>query len=224
LDVTKEMIFLYAGTPELVKRGMACLLVDGPGNGESIRFRGIPLRYDYDVAGSAAVDYLETRKDVDKDRLGVMGISLGGYYASRCAAFEKRFKACVAWGAIYDYHATWKRRIEMGVTKTLSVPPEHINWVFGVENFDEALKKLEKFTLKGVASKIERSFLITHGEADVQISMDDARKLYDEAGSKDKTLKVFTKEEGGATHCMMDNRTIGIAYIGDWLADRLIRK
>ena len=81
---------------------MACLIVDGPGNGESIRFRGMTARYDSNVAGSAAVDYLEKREDVDKDRIAVMGVSLGGYFAPRCAAFEKRFKACVAWGAIYD--------------------------------------------------------------------------------------------------------------------------
>lgn len=220
LDITKEMQF-FRGTPELMKRGMACLVLDGPGNGESIRFRGMPLRYDYDVAGSAAVDYLETREDVDKDRIAVMGISLGGYYAPRCAAFEKRFKACVGWGGIYDYHATWKRRIEKGFQTALSVPGEHINWVLGVETFDEALKKLETFTLKGVAGKIECPFLLTHGEADAQISMDDAQKLFEEVGSKDKTLKVFTREEGGAEHCQRDNQTIGIAYIGDWLAERL---
>jgi dipeptidyl aminopeptidase/acylaminoacyl peptidase len=224
LDVTKEMIFVYAGTPELVKRGMACLLIDGPGNGESIRFGGIPLRYDYEVAGSAAVDYLESRGDVDKNRVGVMGISLGGYYASRCGAFEKRFKASVAWGAIYDYHATWKKRIEVGFKDTNSMPAEHLFWILGVKSVEEALTKLEKFTLKGVANKIKCSFLVTHGEADAQIPIDDAHKLFNEAGSSDKTLKVFTKEEGGAQHVHMDNRTIAISYIGDWLADRLTLK
>ncbi|MFQ6111130.1 MAG: serine aminopeptidase domain-containing protein, partial [Nitrospinota bacterium] len=124
-------------------------------------------------------------------------------------------------GGIYDYHATWKRRIEKGFQTALSVPGEHINWVLGVETFDEALKKLETFTLKGVAGKIECPFLLTHGEADAQISMDDAQKLFEEVGSKDKTLKVFTREEGGAEHCQRDNQTIGIAYIGDWLAERL---
>jgi dipeptidyl aminopeptidase/acylaminoacyl peptidase len=224
LDVTKEMIFVYAGTPELAKRGMACLLIDGPGNGESIRFRGIPLRHDYEVAGSAAVDYLESRGDVDESRLGVMGISLGGYYASRCAAFERRFKASVAWGGIYDYHAIWKRRIEVECRDTNSMPAEHLFWILGVKNVEEALTKLEKFTLKGVANKIKCSFLITHGEEDAQIPMDDARKLFEEASSSNKTLRVFTREEGGAQHVMMDNRTIAIAYIGDWLADRLVRQ
>ena len=220
LDITKEMQF-FKGVQELAQRGMACLLLDGPGNGETIRFRGIPLRYDYETAGTAAVDYLETRKDIDEDNIGVMGISLGGYYAPRCAAFEKRFKACVAWGAIYNYHATWKSRVEKGFRTALSVPSEHINWVLGVEKFEEALEKLKNFTLEGVADGIECSFLLVHGEADAQVPMDDAWKLFNEVGSEDKTFKIFTREEGGAQHCQIDNRTISAAYIGDWLADKL---
>jgi len=220
LDVTKEIQY-FIGVPELIKRGMACLIADGPGNGESIRFRGMPARYDTNVAGTATVDYLESRPDVDKDRLAVMGISLGGYYAPRCAAFEKRFKACVAWGAQYDYHAIWKRRIEQAFQASLSVPGEHITWFLGVSTLEEALKKLEKFTLQGVAEKIECPFLVTHGEADAQIPMEYARKLFAEVRSKDKTLKVFTVDEGGSMHCQVDNLTIGVAYIGDWLSDKL---
>jgi dienelactone hydrolase len=222
LDGTKEMHF-FKGVPELIKRGMACLVLDGPGTGECIRFRGMHLRYDYDVAGTATVNYLETRKDVNKDRLAVMGVSLGGYYAPRCAAFEKRFKACVAWGATYDYHATWKKRIESGMKASLSVPGDHIKWILGVDSFDEALKKLENFTLKGVADKIQCSFLLLHGEADEQVPMLDAQKQFDEVGAKDKTFKVFNREEGGAQHCTKDNHTIGTAYFSDWLADRLVR-
>ena len=219
LDITKEI--QYFRVPELAQRGMACLIVDGPGNGESIRFRDMPARYDSEAAGSAAIDYLERREDVDKDRIAVMGVSLGGYIAPRAAAFEKRFKACVAWGAQYDYHAVWKSRVEAAFKTALSVPAEHITWFMGVNTIEEALKKLEPFTLEGVAGKIECPFLLTHGEADAQISMDIARKEFEEVGSKDKTFKVFTREEGGAQHCQGDNRTIGVTYIADWLSDKL---
>jgi alpha-beta hydrolase superfamily lysophospholipase len=219
LDVTKEI--LYFRIADIVKRGMACLLVDGPGNGESIRFRGMPGRYDAEVAGTAAVNYLETRTDVDKDRLAIMGVSLGGYFAPRVAAFEKRYKACVSWGAAWDYHAVWKARVDAAFKTALSVPGEHIAWFLGVKTMDEALKKLEPWTLEGVAGKVQCPFLLTHGEADAQVSMDIARKEFAEIGSKDKTFKVFTREEGGSEHCQGDNFTIGIAYIADWLSDKL---
>jgi alpha-beta hydrolase superfamily lysophospholipase len=111
LDITKELQYFH-GVPELARRGLATLIVDIPGTGESIRFRGMPARYDTNVVGTAVVDYLETRSDVDKERIGVMGISLGGYYSPRAAAFEPRFKACVSWGAIWDYYAVWKRRVD----------------------------------------------------------------------------------------------------------------
>jgi dipeptidyl aminopeptidase/acylaminoacyl peptidase len=223
LDITKELQY-FRGVPELAKRGIACLILDIPGTGESIRFRGMPARFDSNAAGTAAANYLESRADVDRGRLAVMGISLGGYYAPRAAAFEPRFKACVSWGAIWDYHATWKKRVEKAFQASLSVPGEHIMWVLGVDSIDDALKKLEGFRLAGVAEKVRCPYLLTHGERDAQIPMEDARALFDAIGATDKTLKVFTFEEGGYEHCQGDNLTIGIAYIGDWLADRLETK
>jgi dienelactone hydrolase len=222
LDVTKEIQY-FRGVQELVKRGMACLIIDCPGNGEAIRFRGMPARYDSEVAGSAAINYLEKRADVNKDRIGVMGVSLGGYFAPRAAAFEKRFKACVAWGPQYDYHAVWKERIDSGFKTSTSVPGEHIKWFMGVDTLDEALKKLEPFTLEGVAEKVKCPFLLTHGEADAQISTETANKEIAAIGSKDKTLKVFTREEGGSEHTQGDNVTLGIGYISDWLAEKLVK-
>ena len=220
LDITKEIQY-FRGVPELAKRGIACLIVDIPGNGESIRFRGMPARFDSNVAGTAAADYLETRRDVDRNRLAVMGISLGGYYAPRAAAFEPRFKACVSWGAIWDYHATWKRRIEKAFNASLSVPGEHIMWVLGVSSLEAALKKLEDFRLAGVAEKVRCPYLLTHGERDAQIPMEDANALFAAIGAADKTLKVFTLEEGGFEHTQGDNVTIAIATIADWLWQRL---
>jgi len=52
---------------------------------------------DTEKAAAASVDYLETRSDVDSKRIGMMAVSLGGYYAPRAAAFEKRFKCAIAW-------------------------------------------------------------------------------------------------------------------------------
>ena len=134
---------------------------------------------------------------MDPDRIGITAVSLGGYYAPRCAAFEKRFKACAVWGAIWDYHATWKHRIEQNFRTALSVPGDFITWVLGVEDLDAALAKLEKFTLAGVAEKITCPFFLTHGADDAQIPLEDARKLFDAVGAGDKTLKNFHPGGGG---------------------------
>ncbi|MEE9274996.1 MAG: alpha/beta hydrolase [bacterium] len=220
LDVTKEIQFMR-GVEDLVRRGMSCLVMDGPGTGEAIRFRKIYLRHDYEAAGSAALDYLETRKDVNARRAAIMAISLGGYYAPRMASLEKRYKACVAWGAIWDYYATWKRRIEASFKAELSVPGHHITWILNAKTMEEALDKLDGFRLNGVVQKMRCPFLLTHGADDKQIPMRDARALYNAVGSKDKTFKVFTVAEGGAQHCQRDNPSLGTSYIYDWLQEKL---
>ena len=122
--------------------------MDGPGTGEAIRFRNHFLRYDYEVAGSACIDYLEKRGDVDAKKIGIVAISLGGYYSPRCAAMDPRYAACIAWGAQWDYHDTWKKRIEAKFKTSLSVPGHHINWILGVDTLEQALKTLEPFKLE----------------------------------------------------------------------------
>ena len=220
LDITKELQYAR-GVPELVKRGISCLVMDGPGTGEAIRFRNMFLRPDYEVAGSACVDYLETRDDVDKNRIGIMAVSLGGYYAPRCASMEPRIKACVAWGAIWDYQKTWQKRIEAKFNESMSVPGHHICWILGVEDLSEVLEKLQEYKLDGVVQKMACPFLITHGSEDEQVPLQDAKALLNASGSTDKTLRVFTPLEGGAQHCQRDYATLAYTEMFDWLQDKL---
>jgi len=220
LDVTKEIQYVR-GVPDLIKRGISVLVMDGPGTGEAIRFRGHVLRHDYEVAGSACIDYLEKRDDVDPKKIGVVAISLGGYYAPRMASMEPRFAACIAWGAIWDYYATWKRRIDANFKASMSVPGHHIMWILGVDTVEEALKKLEPFRLDGVVQKMRCPFLCVHGAEDEQVPLADAQALYNAVGSQDKTLRVFTAEEGGAQHCQRDYLTLATATMWDWFEDKL---
>lgn len=222
LDVTKEIQFTR-GVTDLIKRGIHVLIMDGPGTGEAIRFRKHYLRHDYEVAGSACVDWLEQRADVNPKRIGIVANSLGGYYAPRCASMEPRFAACVAWGAIWDYYATWKRRIDAAFNAAMSVPGHHIMWILGVDTLDAALQKLEPFRLDGVVQKMRCPFLVAHGAEDEQVPLADAQALYNACGASDKTLRVFTPEEGGAQHCMRDYAVLGVAEMWNWFEDKLVR-
>jgi dipeptidyl aminopeptidase/acylaminoacyl peptidase len=221
LDVTKEIQFVR-GVPDLVKRGISCLVMDGPGTGEAIRFRNFYLRHDYEAAGSACVDWLEKRADVNPKKIGIVAISLGGYYAPRCAAMEPRFAACIAWGAQWDYHETWKKRVAASFKTALSVPGHHIEWILGAKSLDDALKKLEPFKLDGVMQKMRCPFLLVHGADDEQIPLADAQKQFDACGSKDKTFRVFTAEEGGAQHCQRDYLTLVVAEMWNWFETKLL--
>jgi alpha-beta hydrolase superfamily lysophospholipase len=223
LDNCKEMNVLFAGV-ELAFRGFHTLAIDGPGQGESLRLRRHHSRHDYEAAGTPAFDFVAKRKDVDPKRVAIMAYSAGGYYAPRVAAFEKRYAACVAWGPHYDYHAVWQKRWAAMKKDQDSVATSHFQlpWVMGVENMDAAMEKVKKFTLAGVAEQLQCPLLITWGEEDRLTTREVADQLYAAAGSKDKTLKIFTRETGGFEHCQADNRQVGIDYIADWLAARLM--
>lgn len=219
-DGTKETSFLLSGIA-LARRGMSVVVPDTPGVGEAIRFRGIHLRHDYEVAATAIIDWLEKRNDVDARRVGLLASSLGGYYAPRSASMEPRIKACVAWGAQWDYYAIWKRRIEAAFKIQLPSPGHHLAWSFGVKTAQEGLKRLEGFRLDGVVQRMKCPFLLVHGEDDQQIPLSDAKKLYRAAGSKDKTLRVYKGPDGGAQHCHMDYLSPVIPHMTDWMAEKL---
>jgi dipeptidyl aminopeptidase/acylaminoacyl peptidase len=223
LDSCKEMSILFAGV-EIARRGMHVLAIDGPGQGEALRLRNIPSRYDYEVPGAAAFDYMAQRPDVDPTRIAIMAFSMGGYYAPRIAALEKRYCACVAWGAHFDYHENWtvrRRELDSGGKKASSAKFQ-LPWVLGVPDMEAAMKKLEDYRLAGVAEKITCPILVVHGVHDTIVPYKYAEQLYAAVGSNDKTLKVFTPADGGSEHCHMDNRMVGTNYIADWLMDHLV--
>ncbi|MDA0637743.1 alpha/beta fold hydrolase [Nonomuraea sp. MCN248] len=218
-DVTKEILYGFV-EEEFVRRGITCLVMDSPGVGEPLRLRNVPSRPDYEVPTGAVIDYLETRADVDADRIGVMGISLGGYYAPRSAAFEPRIKACAAWGGIWDWGATWEKRWATR-SKTVSVPWFQLPWVMGTDTMEAGLERVKQWTLVDVLPKLTQPLLIVHGENDRQVAVEDAHKAYEAAGSADKTLRIFTVAEGGAEHCQTDEPDPARQLIADWFGQRL---
>lgn len=219
LDNCKEMSVLFNGL-EFAARGWHTLAIDGPGQGESLRLRDIRTRHDYEVAGTAAYDWVAARPEADPKRVGVMGYSFGGYYAPRVAAFEKRYCACVAFGAMHWNMVEWVDGIRRAVktdAKTSAQSHFQVPWAFGARDLDQAVEMAQRFNLAGVAGRIECPFLVVHGENDRIVPLDSAKKLYDAVGSKRKHLKVFTAAEGAAEHCQVDNRQLGVDYIADWL-------
>jgi len=136
---------------------------------------------------------------------------------------DDRWAACIAWGAQFDYYAVWKKRIEASFATALSVPGQHILWILGVDSYEAALRKLEHFRLDGVVQNVRCPTLITHGEDDKLVPLATAHRLYEACGAQDKTLRVFSIEEGGSQHCQRDYLTLAVAEMWNWLEDKLIR-
>ena len=95
-------------------------------------------------------------------------------------------------------------------------------WVFGVEQprgRDEEARRLPARRHRAEDDAARSCSL--HGAGDEQIPLAIAEKCFAAVGSKDKTLKVFHREEGGFHHCQVDNVTIGTNFMWDWVADVL---
>ena len=232
-DGTGEEIFFTSALPA-IKRGYNCLVFEGPGQGAALRLQNLHFRYDWEKVITPVVDYAISRPDVDKDKIALMGISMGGYLAPRGVAFEHRIKACIANGGVYDFSAKPysmpKEFIEM-----LKTNPDEFNkcmkegmaentnnrwffnngmFTFGVDTPAELMIKIKKFTLKNVVKNIKCRMLVIRSEAD-DLTVD-AKKLYDELECP-KDYLVFTRKETAQAHCQMGARMIGDEMIFNWL-------
>ena len=171
---------------------------------------------------SACVDYLETLAEVDNARIGVIGWSLGGYYAPRAAAFEKRLALCVAWGANYNWGQLQERRMAREGDRPVPHYWDHVMWVFGQDTLDEFMAWAPAMSLEGVTEQITVPFLTTHGSNDRQIPREYAELQYETAvNSPKRELKWFTGDIGGVEHCSADNMQPAMDYIADWIADTI---
>jgi len=221
LDSIKEMIFL-ANLESFARRGMALLMIDQPGTGGALRLNGLTAIHDSERWASAAVDYLEQRDDVISDRIGIVGWSLGGYFAPRAACYEKRLKLCVSWGANHDWGALQHRRAAREGDRPVPHYWEHVTWVWGEPSAEELLKNCDRITLRGHLQNLTVPYLVTHGENDRQIPVAYAQQSFDEAvNCPERELKIFTAYEGGVEHTGADNLEPVRSFVADWCASRL---
>lgn len=222
LDSCKEMLWLGGFAQALAKRGVSCLCVDQPGTGEALRLEKIPATYASEKWASASVDWLVEQPFVDKDRIGMTGISLGGHYAPRAVAFEPRFASGACWGANHNWAEVQQKRLNREGENPVPHYWEHVMWVFGASDMDDLMTKVEGMNLDGIMDRIKVPFLVTHGAHDRQISVDYAHQTYEQlVNSPRRELKLFTEREGGVEHVGADNMSFGNDYIADWFAETL---
>lgn len=203
LDSTKEQ--RHGGRGPLLRRGLAVLSLDGPGQGEISPM--LPIRHDYEVAVSAAIDAMESNNRIDTARVGLIGASLGGYYACRAAAFEPRVTAAVANCGPYDWVACWDElpKVTRGAFRKYS-------WSGSDE---EAKEKARALDLTGVAEKITQPLVVVHGMLDPLIGVEHAQRIADEAPN----AILLTVDD--ATHGVSNLSYRFDPWVSDWMAERL---
>jgi fermentation-respiration switch protein FrsA (DUF1100 family) len=224
LDSMKEQIYGNGFAQALARRGISTLLLDQPGTGEALRLRGLTGTHEAERWASPAVDYLLSRGDVDPGRIGMFGLSLGGYYAPRAAAFEPRFSLCAVMGANHGWGEMQKRRLAREGENPVPHYWDHVIWVFGKPDLESFMAFAPNMSLDGVVERITVPFLVTHGEGDRQIPLEYAHQSYEQAvNSRDPELHIFTSKDFEIEHCGADNGTVARDFIADWIAERFGR-
>lgn len=222
LDSCKELLYWTWLPQALARRGISTLSIDQPGTGETLRLQDLPATYDSERWGTPVYEWAAARPDVDAARIGISGISLGGYYVPRVAAFEPRYASGAVWGANHNWAEVQVKRMNNEGENPVPHYWKHVWWVFGAKDQDDFLQKTAGMDLNGVMEKIKMPFLVTHGENDRQIGIEYAHQSYDQlTNSSKRELKIFTDREGGIEHVGADNMSFGRSYIADWFAETL---
>jgi 2,6-dihydroxypseudooxynicotine hydrolase len=203
LDSTKEEFYLWESV--FLGRGMATLSLDGPGQGES-GFR-TSIRADYEVAVGAILDAVSGLQGLDLGRVGAAGVSLGGYYVVRSAAFEPRLKAIAGVSGPYDMAAQWD--------SMPALTREAFSHHSGASDEEDARRRATELSLAGVAERVGQPSLVVTGKLDPVVPWEQTRRIADEIPHSEWVLY----EEG--THVCNNIPFKYRPLVADWMRDQL---
>jgi dienelactone hydrolase len=202
-DSVKEEYHNWAR--QFVRRGLAALTIDGPGQGEMLNV--LPMRPEaWERPMGAAIDALSESGKVDAERVGIWGSSMGGFLVLRAAAYEPRLRAAISLGGFYDFrdYRFWPLSTQLNVMEDLMA-----------ESLAEARAYVaEKLTLDGAVERIEAPYMVIHGARDDLLGVEEGRQM---AGGPHGEFVNF---EDGFHTCTNYNSAI-VPLMCDWMAARL---
>src|SRR5215469_12776812 len=154
-----------------LKRGYSVLTYEGPGQGQALRKYALTYTPEWEKPVKAVLDeFLRTHARPSK--IVLIGMSMGGYFAPRAAAFEERIAGVVAYDTCYDFSEVANRVISAAknpeALKNIGVSWAYDNarWTMGTKDVDETLKACAAYTLAPVADRIRQDVLILEGTED----------------------------------------------------------
>ena len=203
LDSTKEEFFRMENM--LLARGMAALSMDGPGQGEGGYSER--MRHDYEVGVAAMLDALDGRDDLDLDRVGALGVSLGGYFAPRAAAFEPRIRAVAGISGPFCFGELWDHLPEL--TRETFVHKS------GASGAEDGRRRALALDLDGVLEGLHVPALFVTGKLDRLIPWESTRRQAEAAPRGEFVLF----EDGN--HVCANVPYKARPLVADWLAERL---
>ncbi len=201
LDSAKEE--LRATEALFLERGLATFSVDGPGQGEAEY--DLAIRGDWEEVGRALVPYLSGLDGIDGDRLGVWGVSLGGYYAPRLASGTPKIKACIGLAGPYNFGAIWDD-LPLLTRETFVVRSKS-------SSQEEGRAKALELSMEGRAESIACPVQLVTGRRDRIIPWEHAQRLAGEIGDHCELLLLEDGNHGCANVSYKHRYTSA-----DWMA------
>ena len=213
MDAFKETQ-INASADRFLRRGFACLMLDGPGQGTSLT-HGIWYEPDrYGEVGKAAWEFMAARQEVDSKRIMVWGLSFGSFWATQMAAAEPRYSACAVMYTCFQPH-NWPL-YEMAAPSF----KQRFMYMTGVEDEPSFKSVMDKMDVFQLSPKLTMPYFVMAGEDD---SLSDIACTFEHLNRVpgSKTLVLFAGEE----HGMGGSRSSQLGppffpMIADWLADR----
>jgi pimeloyl-ACP methyl ester carboxylesterase len=203
LDSTKEEFFFFEES--FLDRGMATVSFDGPGQGET--GLSIPIRFAYEHAVAPLLDALGSRTDLDHDRIGVCGVSLGGYYAPRVAAFEPRVTAVAGISGPFCFGDMWDDLPPM-TRQTFVVKS-------GARDDEEGRRMASSLDLEGICERITVPALYVTGDRDRLIPWQQTERQ-----ARETPRGEFVCYPGG-NHGVSNMPYRARPALADWMQDHL---
>ncbi len=224
---------------EALRRGYDCLLVDGPGQGSTLRLQGLHFRPDWEKVITPLIDWLVARHDVDAGAVGLVGLSMGGALAARAAEFEPRIAFLIVNPGVSNWSATFFRtlnKISPMIVKLSASNPGALNalmktagklspflqwgmtdsmWKHGVQTPSELMADMRRYDASADIQRIRCPTLVVDAEAE---EYGDARIFYD-ALTCPKTYLLFTKAEAAPLHVQTASLALGSQKMFDWIDD-----
>ena len=237
-DSTLEELY-FVLTAAALQRGYSVLTFEGPGQGSALREQGMTFTHEWEKPTGAVLDEFLARH-ARPAKIVLVGMSMGGYLASRAAAFDTRFDGVVAFDVLFDmgeasrryapaaafwlYDHGLRALVSLLVKAKAALDPDFTwaigngKWVMGTNDAIETLRAFDPYTLKDVASRICGDVLILAGAIDQFVPFSQVQEFEQSlTQARSVTTHIYDEASGGAEHCQLGAVTLWHQHFFDWL-------
>ena len=209
--------FYSLGGSEAAARGFTVVTFSGPGQAEMLYERKIPFRPEFETVIGPVIDFVESRDDLDAERLAIMGRSFGGYLAPRAASKDERIRALTADPAQFDMGSVFRASMPAQLQSLREKGDPAFNdaiwkafpgvagqeyWLsrahaHGLSTPLEYAQEMQKYVVD--VDAINCPTFVSYGEGD--FAQATTKEFYDKLAVDNKQFVTYRDADGGGGHC-----------------------